>query len=215
MRTNLENSLLYQPKIFAAKHNHVALTLIGTYQIPANGPSVYFLNGGSSTRIILLPAISSDAGQSILIANTGSTNILDVSDSGGIHIVNLNPGAMGLFASFRTGWASMVSDTTSAVVNQRQVTSSPITVAADDDVINCKITSGSPTCALPTSASRLGRSVVFKDIAGNFAAHNLTVTPNGAERIDGLTSVVLATNYQELRLRPANDGVNSGWAIDQ
>jgi hypothetical protein len=98
---------------------------------------------------------------------------------------------------------------------QRSVTTSPITVATSDDIINCNITSGSPTCTLPAAATRSGDPIKFKDVGGQFAAHPLTITPNGVERIDGLASLTLSTNYQYLCLRPFNDGVNSGWLIEQ
>jgi hypothetical protein len=97
---------------------------------------------------------------------------------------------------------------------QRSVTASPISITASDEVINCNIT-GAATCTLPAASIRSGRMVIFKDVGGKFGAGNLTVTPSGAEKIDGLNNVVLRTNYQCLRLRPMADGVNSGWAIDQ
>lgn len=97
---------------------------------------------------------------------------------------------------------------------QRRVTASPITVASGDVVLNCNIASGSPTCTLPDASTRGGKLVVFKDSGGQFAAHNLTVTPFAGQTIDGLTSVVLATNYQSLRLRPYNDGTGTGWSIE-
>jgi Collagen triple helix repeat (20 copies) len=99
-------------------------------------------------------------------------------------------------------------------ITQRSVTAGPIAIVATDDVLNVNINTGTPTCALPASASRSGRHIVIKDVGGQFGAHNLTITPAGAERVDGLASIVLNTNYQQIKLRPMNDGVNSGWAID-
>ena len=111
-------------------------------------------------------------------------------------------------------WTGNYNDLTNRPsVTQRSVTASPITIAALDDVLNCNVT-GAIACTLPASATRTGRRVVFKDVGGKFAAGNLTITPAGAEKIDGLSSVVLRTNYQQLVLRPMNDGVNTGWAID-
>jgi hypothetical protein len=98
---------------------------------------------------------------------------------------------------------------------QRRVTASPITVGATDVVINCNITSGSPTCTLPDASTRAGKIVIFKDAGGQFAAHNLTITPFAGQNIDGLSSIVLTTNYGRLRLRPYNDGTGTGWSVDQ
>jgi hypothetical protein len=98
---------------------------------------------------------------------------------------------------------------------QRRVTASPITVAATDVIINCAISSGSPTCTLPPSGSRGGVPLVFKDVGGHFAANNLTITAAASEFMDGLATIVLSTNYQRLKLLPVNDGVGVGWSIDQ
>lgn len=97
--------------------------------------------------------------------------------------------------------------------SQRSVTASPITIAAGDAIINCNIT-GAGTCALPASSTRNGRLLVFKDVGGKFGANNLTITPAGAERIDGLANIVGRTNYGRIVLRPMNDGVNSGWSLE-
>jgi hypothetical protein len=102
---------------------------------------------------------------------------------------------------------------TAVIPVQRRVTASPITVAASDKTITCNITSGTPTCALPAAATRTGLPLIFKDATGQFAAHPLTITPNGAETIDGLASLTLSTNYQYLMLVPYNDGAGSGWFI--
>jgi hypothetical protein len=55
---------------------------------------------------------------------------------------------------------------------------------------------------------------VFKDAAGKWTANNLTITPAGAERIDGLANIVGRTNYGRIVLRPMNDGVNTGWSLE-
>jgi hypothetical protein len=54
---------------------------------------------------------------------------------------------------------------------------------------------------------------VFKDVGGQFTAHPLTLNCAGAEKMDGLASITLNTNYQFLRLVPANDGTSTGWAL--
>src|SRR4051812_24990431 len=51
---------------------------------------------------------------------------------------------------------------------QRSVTSSPITIATDDAIINCNISSGTPTCTLPDSATRAGRPLTFIDVGNHF-----------------------------------------------
>jgi len=97
---------------------------------------------------------------------------------------------------------------------QRRVTASPIVIGSGDVVINCAINSGSPTCNLPSASSRAGLMLVFKDCGGYFTAHPLTLTPTSGDTIDGLTSIVLATNYQYIKLRPYNDGTTQGYSVE-
>lgn len=102
----------------------------------------------------------------------------------------------------------------SPIRTQRLATSSPITVSGSDNIINVNISSGSPTCTLPLASSRAGSPLTFKDVGGNFAAHNLTIAPAGGDNIDGGGAIVLGTNRQSVTLVPANDGITVGWAIE-
>lgn len=96
--------------------------------------------------------------------------------------------------------------------NQRSVTASPIVVAGTDGILNCNINAAA-ACALPAAATRNGVSLTFKDL-GQAMTHNITITPNGAETIDGVNApVVISNNYGYITLVPFNDGVNSGWTI--
>lgn len=94
---------------------------------------------------------------------------------------------------------------------QRLVTASPISVNSTDQILNVNIASGSPTCALPSAASRLGVPLTIIDVGGNFGAHPLTVS--AADTIDGASSIVLGTNHQSITLIPANDGTTTGWFL--
>jgi hypothetical protein len=94
---------------------------------------------------------------------------------------------------------------------QRIASGDPIVVQATDEVINVNYL-GVKNCALPPSAPRQGKALVLKDVAGNFSTGSLTITTT--ESIDGLASVTLATNYQFIRLRPRNDGMGTGWTIE-
>lgn len=94
---------------------------------------------------------------------------------------------------------------------QRSVTTTPIVITNIDQQLNCKITTPA-TCALPPAASRVGAPLTFKDL-GQATANNITITPNGAELIDGQASVKIINNYAQLTLVPFNDGVNAGWMM--
>lgn len=97
---------------------------------------------------------------------------------------------------------------------QRSVTTSPILISANDQIINVNISSGAPTCSLPSAASRSGNPLTFKDVGSNFAAHNLVITPLGGDAIDGAVNLILNVNRAAVTLVPFNDGTNTGWAIE-
>ena len=150
------------------------------------------------------PPGAAGAGSGDMLRSNNLSDVLDVPTS---------RNNLGLAAVAASGSYNDLSNKPVIIPVQRSVTASPITVASTDEVINCNIASGSPTCSLPAPGGRAGKVLVFKDTGGQFGTHNLTLTPSSGT-IDGLSSVVLRTNYQYIRLRPYNDGVNTGWSIE-
>lgn len=115
---------------------------------------------------------------------------------------------------FKVSIANLIAVTTSIRL-QRRVTATPIIVSATDQILNCNISSGAASCTLPSYATRGGLALTFKDVGGQAAANNITITPNGAETIDGVNAaVVLRNNYEGITLVPANDGTSTGWSIE-
>ena len=97
---------------------------------------------------------------------------------------------------------------------QRLVTASGFSILTTDAIINVNISSGTPSVTLPSAASRTGASLTFKDVGGHFAAAPLTITPAAGDNIDGGGAITLGTNYQSIKLVPANDGTTVGWSIE-
>jgi hypothetical protein len=144
-------------------------------------------------------------------AGAGTGDMLGANNLSDVASVSQSRINLGLVAVASSG---LYSDLTGKPLppTQRLATATPITVVTGDEIINCNIAS-TASCNLPAASTRAGRALVFKDVAGLFAAHPLTLNCAGAEKMDGLASITLNTNYQFLRLVPANDGTSTGWSL--
>lgn len=65
------------------------------------------------------------------------------------------------------------------------------------------------TINLPTAASRSGYPLSVKDISGVAQTNVITINPNGADTIEGLTSLTIAVAYGGYTLYP----VTGGWIL--
>lgn len=88
----------------------------------------------------------------------------------------------------------------------RTTTAAP-TLTANDHTILCNAAAGAIPVALPSAASMTGRELVFKKI--DASGNAVTITPNGAETIDGAGSLPL--NSQWARATIQSNGV--GWFV--
>lgn len=79
---------------------------------------------------------------------------------------------------------------------------SPYTVQATDQILYVDTSGGAITILLQPSAARLGVPLSIKDVTGDALTNNITVTPNGAEVIDGLTTYPINFAYGGVRLNP-------------
>lgn len=102
---------------------------------------------------------------------------------------------------------------------QTSVTTTPIVVAATDEILNCNIPQ-TAACALPVAATRIGLAITFVDL-GQALAHPITVTANVAAgdviynpQTGGPSATyVISQNLQSVTFVPFDDGVNTGWTV--
>jgi len=95
----------------------------------------------------------------------------------------------------------------------RTVTATPITVTAADQImlVDTVTINAAVSVVLPAASTMTGlRPVTIKDLTGGAGAHNITITPNGSEKIDGLSSIKISGNYGAFTIKPITTG---GWAI--
>lgn len=101
-RQNIHDANAYNLKLWNGKQGTIRLTLTSGYEIRAEGPTAYFLDGGASDRIITLPAFS--GGLHYFIGNVGTTNLLTVQTQGASLVVTLDPGEAAWVASSDIEW---------------------------------------------------------------------------------------------------------------
>lgn len=190
MRGNIEDARVWRALQVAPRYNNVTQVLTGDLIIePEIGGGLFFLDAGGSARNIYLPAILEGGGHLVYVFNTGD-EILSVRDSVGVLLGTVVSEAAGLFVSDRVSWTAIsLTDAGRLVPDQVITASGTVTVAATDRFIllNKAIQSNTPF-TLPTLASRNYLSLVVWDYSGN--GGDLTFTPNGAEKINTLSSWV-------------------------
>lgn len=107
--------------------------------------------------------------------------------------VALNGGAGG-FQSFAPGSV--------ATVDQNITSAGPVSVANNSSVVRVNQTVGAAiTLNLPAAASK-SCPVLIADWKGDAGTNNITITPNGTEKIQGLSNWTIAGNNASVFLRP-------------
>ncbi len=78
----------------------------------------------------------------------------------------------------------------------RTITAASDSVLTSDARIYCNRPAGVMALALPAGAAAgLGYAFFFKDIGGEATAFPITITPNGAETIDGQPTLAISADY--------------------
>lgn len=83
---------------------------------------------------------------------------------------------------------------------------SPYTPLATDQLLMVDTSGGAVTINLAASASRAGLAIEVKDATGNSDANPISVNRNGAETIDGLTTVTIDSKFMAIKFAPKTGG---------
>lgn len=101
----------------------------------------------------------------------------------------------------KIGDASMLVALAHLTYTPRQVTTASALLSATSDYYVGVNYSGAVAISLPAgSAMRVNQKFIIKDESGLAATHNITVTANGSDLIDGNSAVVLALNNGSITL---------------
>jgi hypothetical protein len=111
-------------------------------------------------------------------------------------------------------WDSIFTDIQTALtqLGQNQVVQTPtiqgsgsFTVATTDTIV--LVTASTSTITLPAASTKTSPVTIVGNAAGIFGTHNATITPNGGDTVNGLSTVVLNIDYQNITLL----AVSGGW----
>lgn len=83
---------------------------------------------------------------------------------------------------------------------------SPYSPPSDSTILLVDTTAGPVTINLPPGAARNGLELTIKDAGGNASNNAITIVPDGAETIDGLTPMLIDSNFAGLKLGPTAAG---------
>ena len=114
-----------------------------------------------------------------------------------------------VLAQFFSGYPSLNTETITAGATS----GSPYMVETTDTKILFNKLLGSPSYAvLPLSGSLINaQPIMFKDLKGDAATNNITISFSGGQLCDGLSEVVISTAYGWFIINPIPAG--SGWYL--
>lgn len=210
MRSNIDHANIRSPRLLSPAHGTLVYVLSGTFVIPAEGPTLYFLDGGALDRTVFLPVITSRAGQQHWIFNLSITNALNIVDSNGVAVVTIPANGNSVLSSYASGWRALLGATgssdESALYTSHTVTSNSLVIPATASEVFVNF-AGAVTLTLPDTAAwfaahlKATSHLLIKDISGAGAANNITINRAGADTIDGATSFTITSNYGGVKLR--------------
>lgn len=93
-------------------------------------------------------------------------------------------------------------------VSIQEITATPYAVLAGDNILLINV-GANTSITLPAIASMTSKTVRIKNSGGDAATFNITITPDGAETIDGAGSFILDENYVAIDLIP----FGTNWSV--
>lgn len=150
-------------------------------------------DAGRITRFDM-PVSSSSADGTIMSATDkiDGNNVLEVGA--------YSDGAGGIDGRFVKNYGANIQNVTS-------VTTATYSTLASDNIIHSTYSAtGAVTITLPTAQLVSGRIITIKDAGGKAGTNNITIATEGAEKIDGLDTLVINNNYNSVTLY--SDGTN-------
>ena len=150
-------------------------------------------DAGRITRFDM-PVSSSSADGTIMSATDkiDGNNVLEVGA--------YSDGAGGIDGRFVKNYGANIQNIT------RVTTATYSTLASDNIIHSTYSATGAVTITLPTAQLVSGRIITIKDAGGLAGTNNITIATEGAEKIDGLDTLVINNNYNSVTLY--SDGTN-------
>jgi hypothetical protein len=171
----------------------------------SNGTDLYFQDGAGNT----VRLTASGSVNAVLAAIAADLNMNGYSIYGLDHltlitkaetIADLTVYSDGTNLFFKDSTGAAVQLTSSSLINTTQLkvttplSTATYTVLATDHVIGIN-TAQATAVDLPAASAGYGRDIYVKDKAGTANTHNITITPNGADTIDGASTLVISASY--------------------
>lgn len=121
----------------------------------------------------------------------------DVTDNAGVTYTNTGQSffAQSEIAWNGTTWSELGTETTVAFVNNA---ASPYTVLATETILSILSTTGVVETLLPAGVA--GKTFTIMDSDGDAGTNTITITPDGAETIEGAAALTLLHNFDSITL---------------
>lgn len=177
------------------------------------GPQAYFLDPAFGPSEIFLPTPAK--GRYVFVAHSGISGSIAIRTAVGGLIVTIAVGEAVLLVCSSSVWSFVAHSavSTGLVTEPRVITAAgAVVVAAGDRAIAMNKTVGAPTTVnLPAVNTRNYLELTVFDWKGDASTNNITIVPNGSEKIMNRPQWVLGADFAAISLKPSL--TLGGWYI--